>query len=99
MLIPDPCRLWRDVILSGSGKFWRWAQLLFFPSLYPSQADDLLTSRILYLVPRIWISPNTNMEESLLEAVSEDYPVKAAECIACIILYTMDGNIPLFRCR
>ena len=67
------CRLWESTILSNSGKFWRWAVLRVNPGLYPSQADDLLTSSILSKVPEIRIFPNTGPDivESLLQVVSE----------------------------
>ena len=43
------------------------------PGQYPSQADDLLTSRVLYIVPQIWISYSTSLGllESLLQVISE----------------------------
>ena len=67
------CRLWRETILSDSGKFWRWAQLRVDSSLYPSQADDLLNSSLFYIVPEIRISPGSRPDVvgSLLEAISE----------------------------
>ena len=64
-----PHRLWRDIILSDSGKFWRWANLRVD---YLSQYS-VINSRMLYIVPAIKISWNTSlgMVESLLQAVSE----------------------------
>ena len=51
------CRDWREVILSDSSKFWGWAKLRVDPVKYPSQAEALLGSGILYAVPEIKISP------------------------------------------
>ena len=59
--------------MDDSGKFWRWARLRVDAYKFPSQADDLLTSGVLFLVPEIGISPCTSRGtvESLLQAVSE----------------------------
>ena len=67
----NPCRLWRDAILSQSGKFWKWARLRVDPALHPSQDDDLLSSRILYLVTEISLCTGHGIVRSLMEAVSE----------------------------
>ena len=63
-------RPWRDTVLSDSGKFWKLAHLSVDASRYPSQATDLLTSRILFIAPRIKISPG-NLEEPLLRVITE----------------------------
>ena len=73
MTLLNPRRLWRDTLTDDSGKFWRWARLRAHPGQYPCQADDLLTSRVLYIVPEIWISYSTSLGllESLLQVISE----------------------------
>ena len=53
--------------MDDSGKFWRWAKLCVDPYQFPSQAADLLTSGVLYLVPEICLSStigpgNANVE-------------------------------------
>ena len=63
-------RPWRDTVLSDSGQFWKLAHLSVDASRYPSQATDLLTSRILFIAPRIKISPG-NLEEPLLRVITE----------------------------
>ena len=68
------CRDWREVLLSDSSKFWGWAVLDVDPVKYPSQAEALLDSRILYAVPEIKISHATSpiiLEESLLQVVGQ----------------------------
>ena len=92
----NPCRLWRDTILSDSGKFWRWAQLRVDPGLYPSQAEDLLSSSLLYLVPEIVISPSTSPDVvmPLLEAVSEGKTPKLKKLnIRCLALNRIDSTL------
>ena len=72
------CRLWRDTILSGSGKFWCWAVLRVDSDLFPNQSEDLLISSVLSKVPEIEISPNTSTYtlESLLQVVSKGKALK-----------------------
>ena len=67
----NSCRLWRATILSDSGKFWRWALLRVDPGQYSSQADDLLTSTMFFIVPEIKISTGPDIVESILQVVSE----------------------------
>ena len=57
------CRQWSETVLS-SGKFWSWAQLSVDLNEHPEQADDLLQSRMIVLVPRIYITGNTSLETS-----------------------------------
>ena len=61
--------------MDDSGKFWRWAKLCVDVYQFPSQAADLLTSGVLYLVPEICLSstigPGNANVESLLRAISE----------------------------
>ena len=64
-------RPWRDTVLSDSGKFWKLAHLSVDASRYPSQATDLLTSRILFIAPSIQISSGSFLEEPLLRVITE----------------------------
>ena len=67
------CRDWREVLLSDSSKFWGWAVLDVDPVKYPSQAEALLGSGVLYAVPEIKISHATSpiILESLLQVVGQ----------------------------
>ena len=67
-----PVRTWN--VLIEKPKFMKWARLCVDPGLYPSQAEDLLTSSILFIVPVIEISANNGLDtvESLLQVVSEE---------------------------
>ena len=58
-------------MMDDSGKFWRWANLRVDPYQFPSQAADLLSSGVLYLVPEICLSTGHRIVRSLVEAVSE----------------------------
>ena len=64
-------RPWRDTVLSDSGKFLKLAHLSVDASRYPSQATDLLTSRILFIAPSIQISSGSFLEEPLLRVITE----------------------------
>ena len=64
-------RPWRDTVLSDSGKFLKLAYLSVDANRYPSQATDLLTSRILFIAPSIEISSGSFLEEPLLRVITE----------------------------
>ena len=64
-------RPWRDTVLSDSGKFLKLAYLSVDANRYPSQATDLLTSRILFIAPSIQISSESFLEEPLLRVITE----------------------------
>ena len=64
-------RPWRDTVLSDSGKFLKLAHLSVDANRYPSQATDLLTSRILFIAPSIQISSGSFLEEPLLRVITE----------------------------
>ena len=58
--------------------FWQWARLCVDTEEYPEQAEDLLQSRMISLVPEIWISSSTrqNILDSLLVFISEGNTIR-----------------------
>ena len=90
------CRLWRDTILSDSGKFWRWARLRVDLDQYPSQTGDLLTSRMVYIVPEIRISPRIGLDivESLLEVVIQGMSLQLKKITVCYSSGSLDQLSP-----
>ena len=71
----NPCREWSEILRSNSGaKFWRWAYLRVDLQWFPDQAENLLTSRLISIIPEIVILPagtHQNTENSLLELIND----------------------------
>ena len=83
-MIDHLCSDWSKIFreASGAAKYWKRARLQVDPGRYPDQAQDLLGSRIIRLVPEITIrGADHHLMKLFLESIRDGVTVQLKELL------------------